>query len=184
MRKPIFDAIRAAKGALDADDVTVIDTALDSIGVPREATRRAINAAGLEIVKRSEGLRLKAYVCPAGVLTIGYGSTGAHVKAGMTITAEQAEGLLRSDLRRFEDAVSRLAKVATDNQFSAMVSLAFNIGEGDGGFKTSTLLRKHNEGDYAGAKAEFARWNKAAGKVLPGLVTRRADEAELYGRGV
>lgn len=181
MRKPIFDAIRAVKGSIGPGDVDVIDQALDRIGIPRETSgTRAINAAGLDIVKRSEGLRLKAYVCPAGVLTIGYGSTGSHVKPGMVITAEQAEALLKDDLRRFEDGVAKLAKVATDNQFSAMVSFAFNVGLE--ALKTSTLLRKHNEGDHAGAKAEFGKWVRGGGKVLPGLVTRRADEADLYGR--
>lgn len=148
MRKPIFDAIRAAKGALSPPDVAAIDAALDSIGVAREG-RRAINDAGLKIVKDFEGCKLTAYICPAGVLTIGYGSTGAHVKPGMTITQAEAEKLLRDDLRRFEDGVANLANLATDNQYSAMVSFAFNVGLE--ALKTSTLLRMHNEGHYVDA---------------------------------
>lgn len=145
-------------------------------------THRSINKAGLDIVKASEGLRLKAYICPAGVLTIGYGSTGPHVKPGMVITEAQAEELLRSDLRRFEDAVSVAAPTATDNQFAAMVSLAFNIGEG--AFRKSTVLRKHKAGEHVAAAEAFKLWNKGGGKVLPGLVKRRAVEAQLYRTGV
>ena len=140
--------------------------------------RRAINRDGLELIKQFEGCKLKAYVCPAGVLTIGYGSTGPHVKAGMTITQDQADELLRSDLRRFEDYVDQHCKPATDNQFAALVSFCFNVGEGN--LRTSTLRRMHNAGDYKGAAAQFARWDKAAGKVLPGLVKRRAAERKLY----
>ena len=141
--------------------------------------RRAINKSGLDLVKSFEGCKLKAYVCPAGVLTIGYGSTGPHVKPGMTITQEQADELLRSDLRRFEDYVDQYCKPATDNQFSAMVSFCFNVGEG--ALRTSTLRRMHNAGEYAAAKEQFARWNKGGGKVLNGLIRRRAAEAALYG---
>lgn len=141
-------------------------------------TRRAINRTGLALVQQFEGCRLKAYTCPAGVLTIGYGSTGSHVHPGMTITQDQAEELLRSDLRRFEDGVAKLCPVATDNQFSALVSFAFNLGLES--LKTSTLRRMHNEGKHGDAAAQFARWNKAGGKVLPGLVKRRAAEAQLY----
>lgn len=140
--------------------------------------RRRINKAGLDIVKESEGLRLKAYYCPANVLTIGYGSTGPHVKPGMIITEAEAEQLLLNDLRRFEDAVAKACPVATDNQFSAMTSLAFNIGTS--AFAGSTLAKKHKAGDYAGAAAEFGKWVKAGGKTLPGLVKRRAREAQLY----
>lgn len=142
-------------------------------------TRRQINKAGLDLIKRWEGCKLTAYLCPAGVLTIGYGSTGPHVKPGMTITQDQADELLRSDLRRFEDFVADRCAPATDNQFSALVSFAFNLGEGN--LKSSTLRRLHLEGDYAGAKAQFARWNKAGGRVLKGLTDRRAQEADLYG---
>jgi len=143
-----------------------------------ETPRRTINAAGLQIVKVSEGLRLAAYLCPAKIWTIGYGSTGAHVKKGLTITAAQAEALLLDDLKRFENGVARLCTVATENQFSAMVSLAFNIGLA--AFENSTLLKKHLAGDYAGAAKQFSRWNQGGGKVLAGLVKRRAAEAVLY----
>jgi len=142
-------------------------------------THRSINKAGLAIIKASEGLRLKTYLCPANVLTIGYGSTGSHVKPGMVITEAQAEELLRSDLRRFEDAVAKAAPNATDNQFAAMVSLAFNIGIG-AFTKPSTVLRKHKAGDHVGAAEGFKLWNKGGGRVLPGLVKRRAVEAQLY----
>jgi lysozyme len=142
------------------------------------ATPRRINAAGLAIVKESEGLELKAYKCPADVWTIGYGSTGPHVKPGMVITEARAEELLLDDLARFEAFVADRCAPATDNQFSALVSFAFNLGEG--ALKDSTLRRKHLEGDYVGAAAEFGRWTKADGKVLKGLVKRRAREAQLY----
>lgn len=141
---------------------------------------RQINEAGLAIVKDSEGLRLKAYVCPAGVLTIGYGSTGKHVKPGMVITEAEAEKLLRDDLARFERFVEMRCGPSNDNQFSALVSFAFNVGEQ--ALATSTLRRFHTAGDYANAAKQFARWNKAGGRVLPGLTKRRAREAALYGK--
>lgn len=181
IRKPVFDAIRAARGRdFDPDEVALVDALLDRLRVPREAatTGRRINAAGLQIVKDSEGLRLKAYVCPAGVLTIGYGSTGDHVKPGMVITEARADELLREDLARFEDWVAANCSPATDNQFSALVSFAFNLG--NGALKDCTLRRKHMEGDYVGAAAEFPKWNKAGGRVLAGLVKRRQREAQLY----
>lgn len=139
---------------------------------------RSIAAAGLALIKSFEGCELTAYLCPANVWTIGYGSTGAHVKRGMTITSAQAEDLLKKDLARFESAVKAAAPTATQGQFDAMVSLAFNIGIA--AFQKSTLLRKHKARDHVGARAEFARWNKAGGRVLPGLTRRRAAEAALY----
>lgn len=140
--------------------------------------RRQINKAGLDLIKKWEGCKLTAYLCPAKIWTIGFGSTGSHVKPNMTITQDQADELLRSDLRRFEDGVASAINEATDNQFGAMVALAFNIGLR--GFMQSTVLRKHNAGDHMGAAAAFGLWNKAGGKVLRGLVNRRADEAKLY----
>ena len=145
--------------------------------------RRQINRAGWELIRHFEGLRLKAYPDPAtggDPWTIGFGSTGPHVKPGMRITAEQADELLQADLRRFEDYVAENCGKTTDNQFAALVSFCFNVGEGN--LRTSTLRRLHLAGDYAGAQAQFSRWTRAAGKVLPGLVKRREAEAALYGR--
>lgn len=144
---------------------------------------RQINTAGLDLIKQFEGCRLQTYLDVAGIPTIGWGHTGSDVRAGMKITQAEADRLLDKDLDRFEAAVDRLTRgIASDNQFAAMVSLAFNVGAGDGGLKTSTLLRLHNEGNYAAAAGQFARWNKAGGKVLKGLVRRRRAEAELYRR--
>lgn len=181
-RAAIFDAVRAAVPGVfnDPGNIHALDNLLDAFGVAREGDRRQINQAGLDLIKSFEGRELKAYRDPVGILTVGYGSTGPHVREGMVLTEDEAEGLLRKDLERFEAAVAKLCPVATDNQFSAMVCLAFNIGEGDGGFKTSTLRRLHNEGNYEGAADQFVRWNKAGGRVLKGLVRRRAAEADLY----
>jgi lysozyme len=137
-----------------------------------------INEKGRAIVKRFEGLRLTAYRCPAGVLTIGYGSTGPHVKQGMCITEAEAEELLRKDLKRFEDGVWQIAGAATGNQFSAMVSLAFNIGLG--AFATSTLVKRHKLGNHIGAANAFLSWKMAGGRVLTGLIRRREAERKLY----
>ena len=105
-----------------------------------------INETGLALIKSFEGLRLKAYKCPAGVWTVGYGHTGGDVKAGMIITEEEAEELLRQDLERFEEGVENLVEVElNENQFCALVSLAYNIGLGN--FKRSTLLKLINKGN-------------------------------------
>lgn len=133
---------------------------------------------GRSLITRFEGERLRAYRCPAGVLTIGIGHTGPDVTPGLTISRSQAQTLLRADLARFEEGVRRLAPSAKQGQFDALVSFAFNLGLGQLG--RSTLLRKHNAGDVEGAAAEFARWTRAGGVVLPGLVRRRAAEAALY----
>lgn len=147
---------------------------------------RRINHRGLDIIKRSESLALVAYLCPARVWTIGYGHT-AGVKEGDTCTVEQAEAWLRDDCAHAEMAVARLVRVPiTDNQFSALVSFAFNVGTDEDadtiaeGLGDSTLLRKLNGGDYIGAANEFPKWNKAGGKVLGGLVTRREAERNLF----
>lgn len=139
--------------------------------------------AGIDLIKKWEGLRLDAYKCSAGVLTIGYGHTSAagapKVVAGMIITKQEAEDILKRDLELYEDAV-RLAitKPMNENQFSACVSLCYNIGPGN--FKTSSVVKRFNNGDVAGAAEAILMWNKAGGKVLQGLVNRRADEKKLF----
>lgn len=133
-------------------------------------------------IARSEGCKLKAYRCPAGVLTIAWGRTKG-VKAGDICTQEQADQWLMEDLAEFADGVKRmLARDASSTELGALVSLAYNIGLS--GFKGSTVLRKHNEGDRQSAARAFALWNKARVngvlQVLPGLTARRAREAALY----
>ncbi len=135
--------------------------------------------AGIALITHFEGLRLIAYQDSVGVWTIGYGHTGPDVKPGLTITRQNAETLLANDLTRFEHGVQRLVTVPLNqNQFDALVSFSYNLGLGS--LQQSTLLKKLNAGDYPGAAAQFPRWNKAGGKVLPGLVARREAEATLF----
>jgi GH24 family phage-related lysozyme (muramidase) len=140
-----------------------------------------ISTKGLALIKDMEGCELTAYFCPAGVLSIGFGSTGPHVKPGMTITEAEAEALLLNDLVRFEKAVNELVKVPmTQGAYDAMVSFTFNCGEG--AFAESTLLKELNEGKdpNAVAKAQLPRWTNGG---LAGLVRRRAAEVELFCSG-
>jgi len=141
------------------------------------------NRAGIELIKEFEGLRLTAYKCPAGVWTIGYGHTTSAgppaVKSGMKITGEQASEILVTDLVTYEAAVMKaLTRSPTENQFSAMVSLCYNIGAG--AFTSSTVVKRFNSGDAEGAAAAFRMWKKGGGKVLPGLVRRREAEIALF----
>ena len=134
--------------------------------------------AGIDLIKSFEGLRLTAYADPVGVWTIGYGHT-AGVKEGDQISQSQAEDLLRADLEEFEEGVRDAVQVSlTQQQFDALVSLAFNVGLG--AFRRSTLRRRLNAGDYEGAAQEFARWNMAGGRVLHGLTKRRAAERDMF----
>jgi len=142
-----------------------------------------VSNKGIELIKKYEGLRLDAYRCPAGKLTIGYGHTGDDVKPGMTINKEMAELLLKQDLTVFEKAINELVKIKlTQNQFDALLSLVYNIGIGN--FKKSTLLKLLNENKILEAGEEFMKWTKARQpgglKELPGLVKRRAEEKTLF----
>ncbi|MCO7595084.1 MULTISPECIES: lysozyme [Pseudomonas] len=133
---------------------------------------------GLSLIKSFEGLRLQAYQDSVGVWTIGYGTTRG-VRPGMSISKEQAERMLLDDVQRFELEVQRLVSVPlSQSQWDALVSFTYNLGAAN--LESSTLRRLLNAGDYAGAAEQFPRWNKAGGKVLPGLVRRRAAERELF----
>lgn len=152
------------------------------------------NAAALEIIKRNEGLRLHAYRDVVGIWTIGYGDTGPDVVPGLAISKEEAERRLVMRLAdEFEPGVKRAIGDAptTENQFGAMVSLAYNIGVGrldnpntakdEGtGFSGSTVAEMHRAGNHQAAAEAFGLWVKADGKVYAGLVRRRGEEAELY----
>lgn len=133
---------------------------------------------GIELIKRHEGFRARAYRCPAGILTIGYGHTGG-VKSGDVITEAQGEAYLRADLATAERAVNAAKVPLSQNQFDALISFTFNVGVGN--FNRSTLLRKIrvNANDPTIAN-EFRKWRNGGGKVLPGLVKRREDELKLY----
>lgn len=138
---------------------------------------------GIALIKEFEGCKLTAYQDSVGVWTIGYGWTqpvdGKPIRAGMTINQETAGRLLKTGLVSYESDVSRLVKVGlTQGQFDALVSFTYNLGARS--LSTSTLLRKLNAGDYAGAADEFLRWNKAGGKVLNGLTRRREAERALF----
>lgn len=136
-----------------------------------------------DLVKRFEGCVLKAYPDPAtggAPWTIGVGHTGPEVRPGVIWTLEQADAALEKDLERFARGVwASIGKETTQNRFDALVAFAFNVGLGN--LQSSTLLKMHKAGNFAGAAQQFGRWNKAAGKVMKGLTLRRAAEAQLYG---
>lgn len=140
------------------------------------------NDAGIALIKEFEGCRLTAYPDPGTggePWTIGFGHTGG-VKRDDVITMETAEQLLRQDLTKFESNVAAACEGidTTENQFAAMVSFCYNVGPAN--FRKSSVLKAHQRGDKTAAANAFKLWNKAAGKVLPGLTRRRAAEAQLY----
>lgn len=138
---------------------------------------RKINEAGIALIKEFEGCRLRAYLCPANVWTIGYGHTG-KVYLGQEISQAEADKMLSKDLSVFVEGVDKMAaKYLSDNAFSALVCFAFNVGLG--ALKKSTLLKKVNLAEPEASK-EFLRWNKAGGKELAGLTRRREAEKALF----
>ena len=138
---------------------------------------RKINKSGLNLIKKYEGCRLTSYICPAGILTIGYGHTGKDVKPNQTITKRKAISLLKKDLARFERHVQSYNYIYewTDNEFSALVSFAFNIGNIDQLTAYGTRTRSQ-------IRSAMVKYVKANGKTLPGLVKRRKAELRLFNR--
>jgi len=141
-----------------------------------------ISFNGIEALKEHEGFRKVSYRDTGDVWTIGYGSTHIHgrlVQQGDTVSIAEATVQLLSDLAWAQTAVNQLVKVQLkQNQFDALVSFVYNVGEE--AFMKSTLLRKLNAKDYAGAGGEFPRWNKDNGRIIPGLVARREVERSLF----
>lgn len=133
---------------------------------------------GIALIKAHEGFVPHAYRCPAGIWTIGYGHTSG-VKPGDVITETQGEAFLRSDIALAERVVNAAGLKLTQNQFDALVSFVFNVGTGN--FNRSTLLKyaKANTNDPR-IRQEFSKWIYGGGKVLPGLIKRRKEEADLY----
>jgi lysozyme len=133
---------------------------------------------GIALIRHFEGCRLDAYLCPAGVWTIGYGHTKG-VKEGETIDQEAAEAFLIEDLEEFEGYVTEMVEVPlSQSQFDALVSWTFNLGPGN--LERSTLLAKLNQREYTDVPFEIKRWTRAGGVILPGLVKRRNAEAALF----
>lgn len=144
-----------------------------------------VSQNGLKLIKEFEGLSLIPYLCPANKATIGYGSTyypdGTKVTMkDRPITEQKATEILEFIANKdFGSNINKVIKVPLNqNQFDALVSFAYNIGNTN--FNWSTLLKKLNKGDYDGASNEFGRWNQSNGKILKGLVLRRQKEKELF----
>jgi lysozyme len=142
---------------------------------------RAIPEAAREIVREFEGYKAKAYKCPAGVWTVGYGHTGPEIVAGLEITKRQGELFLTEDLvkaaKRIEARIGSIVRELTPNQYAALLSFVFNLGAGDW-----TLWKRLKARDFDGVPAQLARFVNAGGKKLPGLVRRRNAEIELWSR--
>lgn len=142
-----------------------------------------MSRAGLELIKKFEGLRTKAYKCPANVWTIGFGHTSAAgdpvVNSDLVITKEQAELILIRDVQKYEDGVRDLVQIGiTQGQFDALVSFAYNAGVHR--LAGSTLLKRVNAGRFDEVPAEFMKWTKGGGRDLPGLIRRRRAEVKLW----
>ncbi len=144
-----------------------------------------ISEKGLNLIKKFEGFSSKPYLCPANVPTIGFGST--YYENGMLVTLDDdsvseqraTEILKFTTDKMYGSFVNKAVKVKLNqNQFDALVSFAYNLGNGN--LQQSTLLKKVNSNDFIGASLEFEKWNKAGGKVLSGLTKRRTAEKELF----
>ena len=187
--KIIFDYLRKLSGGVLTQAQVIatdkllsidLDAVKNMLGVPESML---VSNKGVDLICEFEGKRLSAYDDGVGVWTIGFGTikypNGVRVKKGDTCTLEQAKEYMRHDLIEFEYTVNSSVKVPLNqNQFDALVSLAYNIGSS--AFKSSTLVKKLNTGDYQGAADQFNVWVNAGGKRMQGLVNRRDREKLLF----
>ncbi|MFB0613537.1 lysozyme [Aurantiacibacter poecillastricola] len=194
-RKPLFDTVRRILGrGFTQAEVDAIDAAADNLpqdcvpGVPGSAALRTVGPEGIALIKRFEGCakirrdaQVEAYPDPGtggDPWTIGWGATGPGIGPGTVWTQDACDARLEADLERYAAQVANALDLAptTQFQFDALVSFHYNTGA----IARATLTRKHKAGDHAGAAEEFARWCHAGGRVMKGLVRRRAAEAALY----
>lgn len=187
--KIIFDYLRKLSGGvltqaqvIATDKLLSIDfdAVKNMLGIPESMS---VSNKGVDLICEFEGKRLVAYDDGVGVWTIGFGTikypNGVRVKKGDTCTLDQAKEYMRHDLIEFEHTVNSSVKVPLNqNQFDALVSLAYNIGSN--AFKSSTLVKKLNTGDYQGAADQFNVWVNAGGKRMQGLANRRDKEKLLF----
>lgn len=190
-RKPVFDAVRVLLGrSFRQSEVAVLDRAIDEALGEHPGARR-LGPEGAALIKRWEGCakrrtdgQFEAYPDPGSAdgepWTIGWGATGPDVTPGTVWTQEQCDTRFDRDIARYAAEVARAVGSAptAQGQFDALVSFHYNTGR----IADATLTRRHVAGDYAAARAEFGKWVHNDGKLLRGLVKRRAEEAELYGR--
>lgn len=188
--KQIFDFLRKISGGsltqkqVDAADkliATAYDDVTSMLGITLDEMH--VSPSGIDLICNFEGKRLMAYDDGVGVWTIGFGTTiypnGIKVKKGDVCTEAQAKAYMAYDLKKFELAVNNTVNVSLNqNQFDALVSLAYNIGTN--AFKNSTLVKMLNAGDIRGAANQFDVWVNAGGKRMQGLVNRRAKEKALF----
>lgn len=152
------------------------------LGIGPLAQRRSVSSMRdllvlYKLIRRFEGCRLTPYICPAGVWTCGWGSTGPDVFPGKSWTQEYANARLEMDAARFAQGAYLLCPSVDGDALCAIADFAYNLGLG--ALKGSTLRRKLNRGDYEGARQELMKWVRGGGRVLPGLVLRRSTEAAL-----
>ena len=188
--KQIFDLLRKISGGPltkkqeDAADKLIATAYADVTAMFGIATDEMhVSPSGIDLICNFEGKRLMAYDDGVGVWTIGFGTTiypnGIKVKKGDVCTEAQAKAYMAHDLKKFELAINNAVNVSLNqNQFDALVSLAYNIGTG--AFSESTLVKKLNAGDYRGAANQFDVWVNAGGKRMQGLVNRRTKEKALF----
>ena len=189
--KAIFDFLRKISGGrltqkqVNAANQVIANTTgsmvANMLGIAVD--EMSVSNQGVDLICDFEGKRLAAYDDGVGVWTIGFGTTiypnGIKVKKGDTCTLDQAKSYMVHDLKKFEQAVNGAVNIALNqNQFDALVSLAYNIGTG--AFNKSTLVKKLNAGDISGAADQFDVWINAGGKRMQGLVNRRAKEKALF----